>query len=466
MEAKVAKKVVIIGGGFGGLKAAKALGGNAAFQVTVLDRKNHHLFQPLLYQVATASLNPSDIAVPIRQILADERNVRVHMENVVSVDLPGKTVVTESDRHPYDYLVMACGSTHSYFGHNEWEELAPGLKSVEQALEIRRRVLMAFEQAEKELDPKVQARLLTFVVIGGGPTGVEMAGALAELAISMVATEFRSIRPDLTRVILIQGDGRLVPTFAPSLSEKAKAALERKGVEVKLKSIAKEITPLGVRLENEFIETRNVVWAAGVKPSPLNRLLGVPLDKQGQVVVEPDLSLLGHPEVFIVGDQAHFDTPQGPLPGLAPVAMQQGVTAAANIARAAAGKPTKPFHYLDKGTMAVIGRAYAVSEVWKLKLSGFLAWVMWLFVHIMYLIGHRNRIIVLINWAWSYLTFKRGARLITSETWREKDPAMAISREQAFAAAHPAAVQAQAPQPVQPDGAVKDGAVKDGVVAA
>jgi NADH:ubiquinone reductase (H+-translocating) len=418
-------RVVIVGGGFGGIRAAKALGRSRKFRVTVLDRKNHHLFQPLLYQVATASLNPSDIAVPIRQILAHWGEVRVHMENVKSVDLAARTVATDTHSHPYDYLVLACGSTHSYFGHDNWEDLAPGLKTVEQALEIRRRILTAFEQAEKEDDPAAQARLLTFVVIGGGPTGVELAGAVAELASSILSKEFRNIKSHAMRVILVQGDPRLLPQFDPDLSEEAKNALERIGVEIRLDKVARDITPLGVKLDDEFIETRNVVWAAGVKPSPLNKMLGAPMDKQGRVIVGPDLSLPGHPEVFVVGDQAHYDTPAGPLPGLAPVAMQQGIAAAANIMRDLAQKPRKPFRYLDKGTMAVIGRSFAVTEIGKLKFAGLFAWLTWLFVHIMYLVGHRNRVIVLINWAWSYFTFKRGARLITLHSWKESVPDMA-----------------------------------------
>jgi NADH:ubiquinone reductase (H+-translocating) len=440
-------RVVIVGGGFGGLRTAKTLGRTGKFRVTVLDRRNHHLFQPLLYQVATASLNPSDIAVPIRQALAHWGEVHVHMETVIGLDLEAKTVVTHTDRHPYDYLVLACGSTHSYFGHNEWEDLAPGLKTVEQALEIRRRILTAFEQAEKEEDSKKQARLLTFVVIGGGPTGVELAGALMELAAPIVSKEFRNIHPHSVRVILLQGDDRLLPQFAPETSEKAKQALERKGVEVKLDRIARDITPQGVRLDSEFIETANVLWAAGVKPSPLNKLLGVPLDKQGRIIVEQDLSISGHREVFVIGDQAHFETPKGPLPGLAPVAMQQGVCAADNIIRDNAGKPRKPFRYLDKGTMAVIGRSFAVTEIGKLKFAGFFAWLTWLFVHIMYLAGYRNRVMVLINWAWSYITFKRGARLITMHSWKETAPDPApIS-----AAVH--AADANPPQPAPADDA-------------
>jgi NADH dehydrogenase len=415
-------RVIIIGGGFGGLRAAKALGRSDRVQVTVLDRKNHHLFQPLLYQVATAELNPSDIASPIRQILAPYKNVRVHMEIATGIDLAAKCVITDADRHPYDYLILAAGASHSYFGHKEWEELAPGLKTVEHALEIRRRILTAFELAEKTADAKEQARLLTFVIIGGGPTGVEMAGAVSELARSILTREFRNVNQRLVRVVLIQGADRLLPQFAPVLSAKAKDALNRKGVEVKLDMLAKEITPQGVRLDSEFIATQTVIWAAGVKPSPLNRLLGSPLDKEGRVVVNPDLSLPGHPEVFVIGDQARFDTPAGPLPGLAPVAMQQGTHAAANILRDLEKAPRKPFRYLDKGTMAVIGRSYAVTDFHGLRIGGFFAWLMWLFVHIMYLVGHRNRIKVLMSWAWSYLTFNRGARLITLHAWRESDP--------------------------------------------
>lgn len=418
-------KVVIVGGGFGGLRAARVLGRSGRVSVTLVDKRNHHLFQPLLYQVATASLNPSDIAVPIRQVLAPYRTVAVRLETALSVDLPGKVLVTDSGRHPFDFLILAAGASHSYFGHPEWEELAPGLKTVEQALEIRRRVLMAFEMAEKETDPAAQKRLLTFVVIGGGPTGVEMAGALAELAHAIAASDFRNIGPSIPRVILLQGGDRVLPMFAPGLSAKARAALERKGVEVRVDRLAREIGPEGVRLDDGLIPTANVIWAAGVKPAAIGKALGTPLDREGRVVVGPDLSLPGHPSVFVIGDQARFDAPSGPLPGLAPVAMQQGVHAAGNILRDLGGKGRKPFKYLDKGTMAVIGRNVAVTDFHGLRVAGWFAWLMWLFVHIMYLVGHRNRLIVLINWAWSYLTFKRGARLITSKGWKEEEAAPA-----------------------------------------
>jgi NADH dehydrogenase len=431
-------RVVIVGGGFGGIRAAKALGRSERVQVTLLDKRNHHLFQPLLYQVATATLNPSDIAVPIRQVLARYPKVSVLMETAVSVDLAGKAVVTDFGRHPYDYLILAAGASHSYFGHPEWEELAPGLKTVEQALEIRRRVLTAFEQAEKETDPAVQQRLLTFVVIGGGPTGVEMAGALAELAHAIVGSDFRNLKAITPRVILLQGGDRVLPQFAPVLSDKAKAALEKKRVEVRLHKLAKEITPQGVRLEDGLIPAANVIWAAGVKPAPLNKALGLALDREGRIVVGPDLSLPGHPEVFAVGDQAHFDTPEGPLPGLAPVAMQQGTHAARLILAEIAGRPRKPFKYLDKGTMAVIGRNVAVTDFHGLRIGGYFAWLMWLFVHILYLVGFRNRIAVVFNWAWSYLTFKRGARLITGRGWKENEPVAATP----------------APKPAEADGAV------------
>lgn len=419
IQEPVLPQVVIVGGGFGGLRAARVLGRSGRVTVILLDKRNHHLFQPLLYQVATASLNPSDIAVPIRQVLSPYRTVSVRMETAVSVDLGGKAVVTDAGRHPYDYLILAAGASHSYFGHSEWEDLAPGLKTVEQALEIRRRVLTAFEMAEKEADPAAQKRWLTFIVIGGGPTGVEMAGALAELAHAIAASDFRNLRTSTPRVILVQGGPRLLPMFAPKLSVRARRALEKKGVEVRVDKHAKDITAEGVWLDDSLLPAATVIWAAGVKPAAIGKALGTALDREGRVVVGPDLSLPGHPEVFVIGDQAHFDAPSGPLPGLAPVAMQQGVHAARNLLCDLDQKPRKPFKYLDKGSMAVIGRNFAVTEFHGLRIGGWFAWLMWLCVHIMYLVGHRNRLIVGINWAWSYLTFGRGARLITSKGWKE-----------------------------------------------
>jgi NADH dehydrogenase len=417
----MSKKVVIVGGGFGGLEAAKALGRSGKLRITVLDRRNHFLFQPLLYQIATADLGPSDIAAPIRQILARHPSIQVHLETVVSVDLDNRLVHTEADNHPYDYLILACGSTHSYFGRNEWEERAPGLKTIEQALEIRRRLLLAFEEAEKEVDAAAQARLLTFVIVGGGPTGVELAGAVAELGRAIAGEEFHNIRPEQVRTVLLQAGERLIPGFSPSLSERARRALERKGVEVRLGVRAEEMGPEGVRAGGESIPASTVMWAAGVRPSALNATLGVPLARDGRLPVEPDMSLPGFPDVFAVGDQARFETPGGPLPGLAPVAMQQGRAAARNILRDLAGRPRKPFRYVDKGSMAVIGRAYAVAEMGRIRISGFPAWLAWIFVHILYLVGHRSRILVMFNWAWSYFTRKRGARLITFQGWKESD---------------------------------------------
>ncbi len=415
-------QILIIGGGFGGLRAAQTLGHSQKLKVCLLDRKNHHLFQPLLYQVATATLNPSDIGTPIRQILATQTNTQVLMENVLSADLTAKTVTTDSAVHPFDYLILACGSTHSYFGKSQWEEFAPGLKTIEQALEIRRRILMAFEMAEKEKDPARQAMLLTFVIIGGGPTGVELAGAVAELSNAIVSKEFRNIKPESTRIILIDGGQRLITAFASTLSENAKTVLESKGVTIIQGQHAEEITAKGVQLKDRFIESTTIMWAAGVKPSALSQTLGVPLDKSGRVMVQSDLSVPGFPFVFVVGDQAYFETPNGSLPGLAPVAMQQGIFAAKNILRELDGKPRKPFQYINKGTMAVIGRSNAVVELPGVgKLTGFIGWMIWIFVHIMYLVGYRNRLNVLLNWAWSYLTFKSGARLITQRMWKENE---------------------------------------------
>lgn len=421
----MAKRVVIVGGGFGGLRAAQGLGGFPDVDVTVIDRRNHFLFQPLLYQVATASLSPSDIGAPIRQVLSPYRNITVHLDTVLSVDLGRRVVLTDSDPHPYDYLILACGSSHSYFGREDWEDLAPGLKTIEQALEIRRRLLLAFERAEKEPDPAVQARLLTFVIVGGGPTGVELAGSVTELAHGIVTNEFRRLGRIAVRVVLVQGGDRILPSFAPDLSEKALAALRKKGVEVRLGQQAEDLGPAGVRLGGELLATETVMWAAGVRPSGLNAILGIPLARDGRVPVLPDLSVAGHPELFVVGDQAYFEIGdgkgRGALPGLAPVAMQQGRAAARNILRDLAGKAREPFRYVDKGTMAVIGRSFAVTEIGRLRLAGLAAWLIWVFVHIVYLVGHRNRAMVLLNWAWSYFTFKRGARLITFQAWKESE---------------------------------------------
>jgi NADH:ubiquinone reductase (H+-translocating) len=406
--------VVIIGGGFGGLYAARALR-RAPVHVTVIDRRNHHLFQPLLYQVANAVLSPADIAAPIRHILRRQQNTRVLLGEVTDVDVAGRSVVLADGRSVgYDFLVVATGATHAYFGHPEWEEAAPGLKTIEDATELRRRYLLAFEAAEQEVDREALAALLTFVVIGAGPTGVEMAGSMIETARNALGREFRHIDPALARVILVEGGPRVLAAYDPSLSAKAEEALRSLGVEVRTGSIVTRIEPGAVYVGEERIPTRHVVWAAGVTASPLGARLGAPVDRVGRVNVEPDLSIPGHPEVFVVGDLAALSDDEGkPLPGIAPVAMQQGRAAARTIVRTVRGEPREAFRYNDKGSMATIGRWRAVAEVFGARLSGGLAWLAWLFIHIMYLSGFRNRLVVFIQWAWSFLTWQRAARLIT-----------------------------------------------------
>ncbi|HEX6924057.1 MAG TPA: NAD(P)/FAD-dependent oxidoreductase [Longimicrobiaceae bacterium] len=409
-------RVVIVGGGFGGLYAARALR-NAPVQVTVIDRRNYHLFQPLLYQVATAALSPADIAAPIRQILHKQRNTEVLLAEVTDIDTENRLIRVEDGRtKSYDYLILATGSVDQYFGHDEWARTAPGLKAVDDATEIRRRFLLAFEAAEQEPDPQRRAALLTFVVIGGGATGVEMAGAFAELARHTLARDFRRIDPTQARVVLLEGGPRLLPAYPDELSQKAKEQLERLGVEVRLNAMVTNIDFEGVWVGDERIETRTVVWGAGVKASPLGHKLGVPTDRMGRVFVEPDLSIPGHPEVFVIGDLANFSHQTGePLPGVAQVAMQQARTAAENILRTMRDQPRLEFRYKDKGMMATIGRAAAVAVIGGRKLSGLIAWLAWLFVHIVFLIGFRNRVLVLLQWAWAYLTWQRSARLITGD---------------------------------------------------
>jgi len=409
--------VIIVGGGFGGLYAARALAGRPV-RVTLLDRRNHHLFQPLLYQVATAVLNPSDIATPLRSILRRAVNVTVLLAEVRSVDLVGRRVVLDEGDIAYDALILAAGAGNSYFGHDEWEPLAPSLKSLEDALEIRRRVLLAYEDAERERDGAEQRALLTSVVVGGGPTGVELAGALAEISRQTIARDFRLIDPTKARVVLVEAGPRILAGFPEPLSARAAAALARIGVEVRTGAPVTRVTPDAVWLGGEQIRARTVLWAAGVAASPLARSLGVPVDRAGRVLVEPDLSLPGHGEVFTIGDMAALPGPHGhALPGLAPVAIQQGQAVAANVLRRLGGEPTRPFRYRDKGSMATIGRAAAVAVIGRLRLSGLPAWLAWLFVHIMFLIGFRNRFLVLFQWAWAYLSWQRGARLITNP-WR------------------------------------------------
>jgi NADH:quinone reductase (non-electrogenic) len=411
--------VVIVGGGFGGLYAARALA-NRPVRVTLLDRRNHHLFQPLLYQVATAALNPSDIATPLRSILRRAPNVTVFLAEVVSVDLAGRRLVLDEGAMPYDALVLAAGAGHSYFGHDDWEPLAPSLKTLEDALEIRRRVLLAYEEAEREQDGAEQRALLTSVVIGGGPTGVELAGALAEISRETIARDFRLIDPTKARIVLLEGGPRVLAAFPDPLPARAAAALARIGVEVRTGATVTRVTADAVWLGGEQIRARTVLWAAGVAAAPLTRTLGVPLDRAGRVRVERDLSIPGHPEAFAIGDLCAFIAEDGrPLPGLAPVALQQGRAAARNVLHRLAGEPTQAFRYRDRGSMATIGRAAAVAVVGRLRLSGLPAWLAWLFVHIMFLIGFRNRFLVLFEWAWAYVSWQRGARLITGP-WRAR----------------------------------------------
>jgi NADH dehydrogenase len=425
-------RVVVIGAGFGGLEAARALA-KLPVQVTVIDRKNHHTFQPLLYQVATAGISPGEIAAPIRWILRGRKNVEVLLGEVVDFDLQRRVVKLSDLEIPYDYLIVAAGATHSYFGHDEWEPLAPGLKSIEDALEIRRRVLLAFELAERQAaagQPEVE---LNFVIVGAGPTGVELSGTLAEIARQVLRDEFVSIDPRRTRIVLLEGGPRVLPAYAPDLSQSAVRQLEKLGVEVRTSALVTRIWPGAVWIGEERLPAAVVLWAAGVAASPLGNKLGTQLDRAGRVQVNRDLSLPGLPDVFVIGDLASLRDEHGNLlPGVAPVAMQQGRYVAKTISRDLQKLPRKNFHYVDKGSLATIGRAAAVAQIGKIHISGYFAWLAWLFIHIMFLIGFRNRLIVMIQWAWSYLTYERGARLITGDTslpgWTEK-PGTAKERE-------------------------------------
>ncbi|HUJ14878.1 MAG TPA: NAD(P)/FAD-dependent oxidoreductase [Thermoanaerobaculia bacterium] len=439
-------RVVILGGGFGGLYAAKALK-RAPTTVTIVDRRNFHLFQPLLYQVATAALNPSDIAHPIRSVVARQKNTSVILGEAKAIDLNRKVVALADSDVAYDYLIVATGSTHSYFGHPEWERDAPGLKTIEDALEIRRRVLLAFESAERESDREKQRAWLTFVIVGAGPTGVELAGALSEIARHTMLRDFRTINPSSARVVLLEGKDRVLPTYPPDLSMKAEKQLRELGVEVITSAMVTRVDSTTVEMEHRLqpvmekpaeagapshkpaeagapsrepaeagaplsIATHTVLWAAGVQASPLAKTLGVPLDRAGRVLVNDDLTVPGHPEVYVIGDLA---TLSRPVPGVAPAAIQEGEHAAKNIERAIRGKPPLPFHYFDKGSLATIGRAAAVADFGRIHIAGFPAWFAWLAVHIFFLIGFRNRVLVILQWAWAYLTYERGARLITGK---------------------------------------------------
>jgi NADH:ubiquinone reductase (H+-translocating) len=406
-------RVVIVGAGFGGLTAAKALAGSP-FDVTVIDQHNYHLFQPLLYQVATAGLSPADIASPIRGILAPARNVNVVLGQVSGVDTARREVIAEGRRIPFDHLILATGAQHAYFGHDDWAASAPGLKTIDDATYIRRRILLAFEKAETEADPQERARLLNFVVVGGGPTGVEMAGAIAELANRALAKDFRSIDPRCARVILVEAAPRLLTPFEPSLSQAAKLSLEQLGVDVRLGAAVTAVDAAGVSIGAERIEARTVIWGAGVVASPAGRWLGTETDRAGRVKVAPDLSVPGHPNIFVIGDTAALNGADGkPLPGVAPVAKQQGQYVADLLIARQAGKSVAPFRYRDFGSLATIGRKRAIVQMGRFKLKGFLAWVLWSVAHIYFLIGFRNRLVVATNWLWNYVTFQRGTRLIT-----------------------------------------------------
>ena len=404
-------RVVVIGGGFGGLNTAKALRSTSA-EITLIDRRNFHLFQPLLYQVASAALNPSDIAYPIRSVFRGQRNVKqIVMGEVVGLDLENRRVEVEgADSMPFDYLVVASGATHSYFGNEEWATHAPGLKTIEDALYIRRKILSAFERAE--MHPERAEELMTFVVVGAGPTGVEMAGAMAEIAIHAMVKEFKHIDPSSARVILIEGADDVLPIYPDSLSKSAERQLASLGVEVLTRSLVEEIDPNGVTLKGgERINSETVVWAAGVKASPLGQMLNAPLDRSGRVIVEPDLSVPGRPNVFVIGDLA---TVPG-VPGVAPAAMQMGRHVARTIRSDFGNGERKAFGYRNKGSLATIGRARGVADFGKIRFGGFFAWVAWLAIHIWFLIGFRNRVLVMISWAWSYVSFRRGARIITGQ---------------------------------------------------
>ncbi len=408
------RHIVIAGGGFAGLYTARGLRGAEA-KITVVDRHNYHLFQPLLYQVAMAALNPSDIAAPIRAILRRQKNATVLLGEITSVDVNGRTLqLSDGGTLEYDFLVLATGATHSYFAHPEWERFAPGLKTIEDALEIRRRVLTAFEAAERETDPETQQAFLTFVIIGAGPTGVELAGALSEIARQSMTRDFRRIKPENARVILLEGRERVLPPYPPSLSESARKQLERLGVEVITNAAVTDVNDREVRIGDRVIPTRTILWGAGVQASPLAQSLGVPLDRAGRVLVEPDLTIPGHPEVFVLGDLAAVKQRDGSfVPGVAPAAIQAGQHTAMNLDRALAGQPLRAFKYKDKGSLATIGRASAVADFGKIRFGGFFAWMAWLLIHIFFLIGFRNRFLVLTQWAWAYFTYQRGARLIT-----------------------------------------------------
>ena len=423
MNGKSTPHIVIIGAGFGGLNAALKLIHHPV-RITIIDRTNHHTFQPLLYQVATAGLSPGEIASPIRWIFRGRHNIEVVLGEVQDFDLDRRVVKIADREVPYDYLIVAAGASHAYFGHDEWEPLAPGLKTLEDAVEIRRRVLLAFELAERRAASGGGQVQLNFVVVGGGPTGVELAGTLSGIARRALAGEFNSIDPKQTRTILLEGGPRVLPAYPEDLSRSAEEQLRELGVEVHTFAMVTGIEPAAVIMGQTRLPAAVIIWAAGVAASPLGKKLGAPTDRSGRVLVNPDLSIPGHDHVFVIGDLASLKQKNGqPVPGLAPAAIQEGKATARNILRDLEGKPRKDFHYLDKGSLATIGRAAAVGEFGKVHISGFLAWLAWLSVHIFFLIGFRNRVLVLIQWAWSYFTYEQGAQLITGDqtlpSWTE-----------------------------------------------
>ena len=423
------RHVVIVGGGFGGLTAAQALA-RTRVRVTLVDRTNHHTFQPLLYQVATAGLSAADIAQPIRSILRRQRNATVLLGEVSRIDLEGKRLyLSDGGRLEWDFLVLACGADTSYFGHDDWREVAPGLKSLEDAFDVRTRVLLAFELAEREADTAKRQALLNFVVIGGGPTGVELAGALSELSRFALGRDFRRVNPTVAKVLLLEAGPHILPSFPEDLADSATRQLRELGVEVRTGAFVIGMEPGIVRLKDGPIPCSVALWAAGVRTNPLTKTLGVALDRQGRVIVEEDLRIPGHPSVFVIGDAAHaLDAKGTPLPGVSPVALQEGRAVASSIRRILDGKAAEPFAYYDKGQMATVGRRRAIATIGKLHLSGVVAWFAWLLVHIIYLIGFKNRVVVLITWAWSYFTYKHGARLITGDQ-RQLDLALRIATE-------------------------------------
>lgn len=420
VKPEMKKRVIIVGGGFAGLNAAKALGNKPDIEVTIIDRKNYHLFQPLLYQVAMAALGEGDIAAPLRNMLANYSNITVFKGIVEHVDIQNKIIVTDFSDIAYDYLILACGVQHHYFGHNQWEEFAPGLKTLAQAKEIRRRVMEAYERAERTKDPVERKKLLTFVIVGGGPTGVELAGSIGEMSRYTLSKFYRNIDPKLTRIFIVEAAPRILGSFSPDLASKATRSLEKLGVQVWTNSMVSDVDANGVQIGNERIEAATVLWAAGVAAVEIGKSMeGVETDRIGRIVVTEDLSIPGHPEIFVGGDLAHFIAVNGtPLPGLAPVALQQGRAIGKNILLDLKGRTRKIFRYRDKGQMATIGKNKAIVEFGSLKFDGILAWFTWLLVHIYFLTSFRHRVFVLMQWGWSYFTFSYGARLIVNKEWR------------------------------------------------